>query len=123
MTTLSAFAAGAAGNQDLRVDAMGNLDLARGLESVRQRVIERVRFFAGEWFLDAAAGVPYYQRILTRPADTVLAAVAITDQIRDVDGVVDVRDVRAVIDPATRRLTWSATVDTDAGAAAVNGDI
>ena len=34
-----------------------------------QQIKSRLLFFRGEWFLDVLAGIPYFQRIFTKPVD------------------------------------------------------
>ena len=101
------------------VDAGDDLDPAAlvidGLDSVRQRVRQRLRFFRGEWFLDTTLGVPYFQNIFVRPATLELALSTLVDAIQDVEDVVSVRDVTGDIDPETRRFTFVATVETAFG--------
>ena len=115
--TLSAFAADETAGQDIRLDARGNLAIATGTEDVRQRVVERLRFSLGEWYLSVHDGVPYRSEIFNRSTTVGLAQAIVTEQIERVDGVATVSGVQAAIDPATRRMTYSAVVTTDDGAA------
>ena len=117
--TLSMF--GGDGCQDLHLDSRGNLAVASDLEDVRQRVVERLRFHSGQWYLDTQGGVPYRQEIFTRPVSAGLAAALITDQISQVAGVEAVRDVVATINASERRLTYRATVNTPFGEMQING--
>ena len=94
---------------------VGNLAVVDGLESVRQRVAQRVRHYLGEWFLDTASGVPYHRDVLRRPASVGIAVAAVTHAIRSVEGVVDVLDAQGEIDSALRMLKYSATVKADSG--------
>lgn len=112
MTTISVFAPDDAAPQDLRLTPRGDLELADGLEDIRQRVIERLRFWRGEWYLDLTDGVPYLQDVFTRPITADLSARIITEQIRSVRGVTGVRDVVAELQTVDRRLIYSAIVDT-----------
>lgn len=40
--------------------------LLRGEAAIEQRIRSRIRFFAGEWFLDTRLGVPYFNQILIK---------------------------------------------------------
>lgn len=114
MRTISAFAPDdhSADNQDIRVTSTGDLEIVDGLENVRQRVIERLRFWVGQWFLRVEDGVPYRPEIFHRPTSVGLAAAVVTSQIRDVEEVTGVANVVAQIDPLSRRMTYSATIMT-----------
>lgn len=121
MRTISAFAPDDEINPraDLRLDARGDLEVVSEREDVRQRVIERLAFWRGEWFLDARQGVPYLTEIFTRPASADLAESVITAEIRSVEGVTDVTEVEVSIDTDTRRLSYAARVSTAYGTAEV----
>lgn len=119
MSTISAFAPGVDA-QDLHLDERGDLAVVTGLEDVRQRVIERLRFWRGDWYLDRTDGVPYIQEVFTRPMSAGLAASIVSGVIRSVAGVTGVRDVEATVDPVTRTLAYSARVDTVHGSTAVS---
>ena len=115
--TISAF--DAAGVQDLHLDRLGCLAVADGLEDVRQRVIEKLRFWFGTWFLDPTDGVDYRAEVFVRPISAGLASALVTDTIRDVEGVNGVREVVASIDPVERQFTYSAQIDTPYGSTQV----
>ena len=100
---------------DLQLGADGNLILYDGAASIQQRVVEALRFWRGEWFLQVAGGVPYFERVFRRPAMIGLISVELTEVMLAVDGVAEVLDVQAVIDPATRVLRWRASYRDDAG--------
>lgn len=106
--------------QDLQVDAQGNLVIVDQLEDVRQRVLFRLRFWLGQWFLQVRSGVPYRPEIFQRPTSVGLAAAVVSDQIRSVDEVTGVSEVFAEIDPLTRKMTYSATVSTRYGSMSMN---
>lgn len=50
---------------DLRI-ANNDLVLVDSTEAIKQDVLQRLRFFRGEWFLDNTIGIPYYQQILVK---------------------------------------------------------
>ena len=97
------------GGSDL-VIAAGNLVVVGGLEALRQRVQQRLRFWVHEWFLDYEDGVPYINEIFQRPLPIGLASTIIVDHILRIDEVERVTDVVTNFDVGERRLSWSASV-------------
>lgn len=93
----------------------GDLVLVGGIEAIRQDVWCRLRFFRGEWFLDASAGVEYFQRILTKPADVDGARDIFRREILATPGVTEVVSLEVAFDGRTRALTGSFVAKTDAG--------
>ena len=47
----------------------GNFVFVDDAAEVLQNVRSRLLFYMGEWFLDNTLGVPYFQEILTKPAN------------------------------------------------------
>lgn len=94
-----------------------------GVESVRQRVAQRIRHWLGEWFLDRTSGVPYYRDVLVRPLSPGLALAAITHAIRQVEGVNRVSGVEGEIDDDTRTLQYRAVIHTDDGEIAMTENV
>ena len=50
---------------DLRL-VNGDLVLVDGDEAVAQHMLNRLRFFFGEWYLDTRQGIPFYQSVLIK---------------------------------------------------------
>lgn len=107
--------------EDISLDPRGNLAIADGVEDVRQRALNRLRFWLGEWYMDQTKGVRYIEQVFGRQVEPALAASAITGKLREVEGVIAVYGVRVEIDPMTRRLSYSARLRTDSGEVEVNG--
>lgn len=105
--SISAFAPGNSGTPDIRLTDRGDLEVAEGVEDVRQRVIQRLRFQIRESFLRVDEGVPYRPEIFTAPTSAGLASVVVTDQVRSVEGVDSVTAVSVSIDPETRVMTYA----------------
>lgn len=116
MRSLSAFAADSSIGQDIRIDERGNIAEAIGLEDIRQRVIESLRWQLGEWFLNTEGGVPYQSRIFSGATSVGLASSVITEAVLSERGVTAVTDVEADIEFSTRKMTYRARVHTDFGA-------
>ena len=89
--------------------------LVDGLESVRQRIQQRLRFWRGTWFLDSGAGVPYLRDVLGHRRNLALATSAITAQIRTVPDVTVVQNVTSSFDFDLRIIDYSAVVQTTFG--------
>ena len=118
MRTISAFAPGQAdlGEQDIRLDPRGNLAVEVELEDVRQRWIERLRFWRGEWFRDVTEGTPYHGDLFgDDPQSAAMAGAVLTSIGLSVDGVNSISNARTSIDPSNRRLTYSAVGHTGYG--------
>ena len=120
---MSAFGPGeqSVDGQDLRLTPTGDLALADELESVRQRVIERLQTWAGEWYLDRETGVAYRPEIFSRVTSVGLAGAIVSDKIRSVDGVTGVSGVVVEIEPLERRMTYKASGETPFGRFTVGG--
>ena len=117
------FGPGAQSDQDLRLDDRGNLVVVRGVDDVRERVIEALRFQRGSWWLAASKGVPYRASIFVRPAFASTLSRIVGQTLLDVPGVAAVNNVDVSIDRVTRRMSYTADVTTDTGEGfAVTGD-
>src|SRR5437667_12690157 len=76
------------------VVARCDLVLTYGLESIRQDVRARLRFFAGEWFLNTDEGVPYFEHVLVKNPDQSLLRSVFRDVILGARGVIDVPEIQ-----------------------------
>lgn len=90
----------------------GPNDFARDAQATAQKVKSRLLLLAGEWFLDISAGVPYLQQIMTKPADLPNAEALIKACILGTEGVLEILTFSTSFDPATRKLSMSASVRT-----------
>lgn len=88
----------------------GDLSLTSGLESVRQNLNQRLRAFLQEWFLDQRIGIPYFEQILVRKPNPLLAGNIFKAAIINAPGVIELLSFDLSIDSATRvaSLTFSA---------------
>ncbi len=93
----------------------GRLQLTTGQESIRQAVMIKLRFFLGEWWLDATKGVPYFQSILIKTPNIPAIKAEIANQIRTVRGVRSVTSLNANFNKQTRELAIDFSADTDFG--------
>ena len=101
----------------LNQDQSGDIDLTAvdGLESVRQRIHQRLLMQRGEYYLDTRAGVPYVSDILRYNYDENLARRVIEEAILSVQDVDTVYNIQIDFNSSTRRLTFSCNVRTDFG--------
>ena len=90
----------------------GRSNYAESAEACGQNVKSRLLLLAGEWFLDADAGLPYLGQIVIKPANLPLAESLIKRRILDTDGVAEITGFLMDFDSNTRRLTVSAQVRT-----------
>ena len=101
-------------NGDLEI-VDGNLVFEEGIESVRQRVCQRLAFILGEWFLNLRAGMPYLSEVFTAlRSNTDIAANIIAANIADVQGVSGVVVVHHSLN-ASREFDIRIRVNTELG--------
>jgi hypothetical protein len=100
--------------RDLLLDPITNdlvigTDLAwsTGLVAVAQSCRIALQMFAGEWFLDLDAGIPYFQEILGARAGLAIRAAQLEfgSALRAVDGVVEILQLDISFDGPSRTLT------------------
>lgn len=102
-----------------RLDANHDMTFGRGLgniakeaEAVAQRVKTRLYLLQGEWFLDTDAGVPYLQKIATKPVDLNYAESILKQTILETEGVDSISNWSASLNRDTRRFSITCTVST-----------
>ena len=106
-------------------EATGDVNFAvvSGLESIRQRVHQRLLFQRGEYYLDTTKGTPYVPDILRYEYDPGLARSVITAAIRSVEGVVGVSDVVVSFNPTARTLSYAALIQTRISSFGIEGTL
>lgn len=94
-----------------------DLAFSRGIQAVVQSIRIALQMFAGEWFLDLDAGIPYWQAILgQKPAAAVAAAnLAFRNELTDTDGVLKVLKCAVTYDRDTRTMSIAWQVSTELG--------
>ena len=81
--------------------------LINGSEAIRASVVQNLRMFKGEWFLNLNEGVPYFQTVLVKGTPITVINSIIRDAVSNVPGVARV-EVRGVsFDGPTRLLSIS----------------
>lgn len=108
--------------RDLYLDAQGDLELLSGdlrtidgTESIRQAIGLALSLYKGEWFLDGALGVPYYESVLVKSPNLNAIREIFRQKLTSVSGVTEVVQLDLSLDKTTRTLTVSWRVGTDAG--------
>lgn len=99
---------------DLQIDG-GSLSLVTGLDGIKQDLIQKLRSFMGEWFLDLSDGVPYYQNILIKNPNPQVVESLLQDRILATPGVLEILSFNLEYDPALRKLTGAFDVRSEDG--------
>ena len=87
---------------------IGNFSIDQ--EATAQAVETRLLLLEEEWFLDTEAGLPWLQRIMTKPTDLPFAEAVIKAEILNTEGIASVESFGMTFDRETRVLAISATV-------------
>jgi hypothetical protein len=88
---------------------------AAGSEGTAQRILVRLRWFLGEYFLDASLGVPWFQVVFQKGTSDELIDSIVRRSIRTTEGVVSVDRMSLERDAAARTLTIDADVRIETG--------
>lgn len=83
-------------------------------DGVALAIKTRLALFSGEWFLDVTDGTPWTTQVLDKYTKDQYDA-AIQDRILGTQGVTQITDYSSVVDTTTRKLTVTATVETQYG--------
>ena len=93
----------------------GNFAVLDGIESVRARVVQRLHFARGEWFLDQSKGIPYVQALLGRGSSPELIGQELAYAVTQVEGVVRVVSQRVTVGTGRNTLDIELEIETDFG--------
>lgn len=95
----------------LLLDASGDLDLSKGVSLtedlptyVKQKILARLRFFLGEWFLDRRLGVPYFEKVFVNNPDITFLTSLYRRIILGTRGVGGLESISLRFDRKTRTL-------------------
>lgn len=111
VTTAEAAASALVEDNDLVFESR-NLATVSGSALVAQRLKVILQLFKGEWFLDADAGIPWYQEILEKGVDPTVVDSILRDAIVSVTDVNRLLVYSSEIDAAARTISVAFTVDT-----------
>ncbi|WP_081410213.1 hypothetical protein [Acinetobacter genomosp. 33YU] len=96
--------------------------LVNSPEAVAQAILTRLRLWLGEWFADTSDGTGWNQSIVGKQSKN-LYELTLHQRVLETPGVKSIVDFQSALDPETRRLTVSMTVNTIFGEASLNGDL
>lgn len=82
----------------------GDLVLIDGTSEILQHILQRLRMYLGEWFLDNTKGVPYFQQILVKNPDRGAVDAILQDTINQTPGVTQLSTFSSSIVSGTRQL-------------------
>lgn len=92
-------------HNDLALDETGSPVLVVDGEAIGQHIRQRLKLWAGEWFLNEGAGVPWLDHVLGRPPSEIeLAEAVIKAEIAATPGVAEIIEFEARYDRASRGL-------------------
>lgn len=92
-----------------------DLVLTSGIRATRQRLKQRLQLLFAEWFLDTSRGVPYFQQIFQKQANSVVVESVFKREILEDQAVIELRRFELDIDATTRILTIDFNALTDEG--------
>ncbi|MDD9238256.1 hypothetical protein PVM11_04950 [Enterobacter roggenkampii] len=112
-----------------REDADGDYTFGRGddtwlinsPEAVAQAIKTRFLLWYGQWFIDTTAGTPWIQSVLGKQKPEIYN-MAIRQRILDTQGVDSISEFNTTVDSATRRVIFTATVNTIYGTTTVTSE-
>lgn len=86
---------------------LSNRDLATvsGVDGIQQHLIQRLREFQGEWFLELRDGVPYHQEFFKKNFDPVLIDYVLKVKIIETPGILELLEFEMDYDNVARELS------------------
>lgn len=96
--------------------------LVNSPEAVAQAILTRLKLWLGEWFADTSDGTGWNQSIVGKQSKN-LYELTLHQRVLETPGVKSIVDFQSALDPETRRLIVSMTVNTIFGEASLNGDL
>ena len=76
-------------------------------DEVKQRLLQNLKSFYGDWFLNLTSGVPYYQDIFRKDYDVEVISVILKQTILNTLGVLELLSFELSIDDTARKLSLS----------------
>ncbi|NQY74323.1 MAG: hypothetical protein HRT90_06120 [Candidatus Margulisbacteria bacterium] len=87
-----------------------DLVLVEGIQETKQRIIQRLQLFRGEWFLDRSRGIPYFQDILKKGNQVSAISAIFKTEILSVTGVIELLKFEMDYEAKQRELTITVSV-------------
>lgn len=91
---------------DVHFDEVGNLVMVHDADAVAEHVMQRVKTYEGEWFLDTSAGIPWLQDIIANGYDPALGEALIKAEVHDTKGVLDIEEFNVSFNNSIRVVTF-----------------
>lgn len=95
--------------------------LVNSPEAVAQAIKTRFLLWYGQWFLDTTEGTPWIQSVLGKQRPDTYN-LAIRRRILETQGVSSITEFNTEVDGRTRRVTFTATVETLYGTTTVTSE-
>jgi hypothetical protein len=95
--------------------------LVNSPEAVAQAIKTRFLLWYGQWFLDTTEGTPWIQSVLGKQKPDTYN-LAIRKRILETQGVSSITAFNTTVDGTTRRVTFTATVETIYGTTTVTSE-
>lgn len=93
---------------DTILDEDGDLDFSSGdgrlVVSLPQRISIVIKTIFGEWFLDEALGIPYFEEIWVKAPDLQRITAIFRSAVLAIEGVDEILAFKVVYNPAERNL-------------------
>ena len=99
-------------NSDLCLTSDAN---PAGTMAILQDVVQRLRTFLGEWFMDTSAGVPWLQQILVKGVSLAVVDELIQNAILATPGVLQLANYSSTANSVGRFLSVSFSLITSSG--------
>lgn len=94
-----------------------------GTNNILQNILQRMRFFLGEWFLDLTQGLPYLQQILIKNPNQSNVDAIFLNCIAGTPGVMQIQSYSFSLNRALRVLSVSFSCVTTQGIVNYTGSI
>ena len=101
----------------------GDLVINSGVDAIRQNVVQRLRVYLGEWFLNTQIGVPYYQQILVKNPNKGDVDGIFQNTILGTPGINSLDAYLATLDTVTRQYSVSFRATATSGTVDYSGII
>ena len=93
----------------------GDLVIVSGQPEILQHILQNLRTYLGEWFLDNTVGVAYYQQILVKNPDLGAVDAILQDAIVNTPGVTQLTNYKSNYTPGTRQIFVNFAAQTTTG--------
>ncbi|MGQ5288440.1 hypothetical protein ACULN0_03645 [Pectobacterium actinidiae] len=90
-------------------------------EAVAQAIKTRFELWFGQWFLDTSAGTPWIQSVLGKQRPDTYS-LAIRQRILETQGVSSISEFNTTVNSTTRRVSFTATIETIYGITTVTSE-